>query len=673
MANSFDFELTANDEASAAILRIEEIVKHLNPLLDRTRDALALGGQESRDNLDDLGSRFDVMAKNARSGVQFIGDLVPPLKMVGGLTLGLGGAAAVVNVVKNNLTNFANAGYRIDTVAKNVSMTADAFQELTGAMIENGSAREAAEGSVSELFEKANDAVHGRNDGFLALLKQRGIGISETKDGLADVGKLINDLNRAMQSLPAGQQALFANKLGLSPDLLSYLRNTTSEVQRLKDQARRDGLIFTEKDMQNALTFKQQLNQIDAAYDGMLMKGQAWLGQSETLAASVDQLKQVVTNGLDSTAIGSILTFNNGGKQADVLRQAQGDEKFKDTLSWKEKLDLKLGYASEDLINKLNGYYKPVWRADQLRADTEKISGYQAQAENGAMLPYGQPGNNALGLRNNNPGNLRSAPNTTGRNGGFVTFENPNDGLAALSRQLMLFGDRGKNTLNSIIPTYAPSSENNTQAYIDALAKQTGFNPAEPLDLHSPAVLEKLIPAIIKHENGAQPYSREQISKGISDSVFDPRWSGLRDQNKLYEQRQFDQFEKRGDSKTSEVDQAIEAHSPYQESLPPQGQREDSEVHKELFHPDNPSIVEQEQPRQEPLWQQPPRQEPLSLFSPLNEVRESSKQISEALTKALEENKLQLEITLINPQTGERRMVQTEGGARVALSMQTMG
>ncbi|MCW6014893.1 hypothetical protein K1Y38_18905 [Serratia marcescens] len=662
MAKSFDFELTANDEASAAILRIEEIVKHLNPLLDRTRDALELGGQESRDNLDDLGSRFDVLAKNARSGVQFIGDLVPPLKMVGGLTLGLGGAAAVVNVVKNNLTNFANAGYRIDTVAKNVSMTADAFQELTGAMIENGSAREAAEGSVSELFEKANDAVHGRNDGFLALLKQRGIGISETKDGLADVGKLINDLNRAMQSLPAGQQALFANKLGISPDLLSYLRNTTSEVQRLKDQARRDGLIFTEKDLQNALAFKQQLNQIGAAYDGMLMKGQAWLGQSETLAASVDQIKQVVTNGLDSTAIGSILTFNSGGKQADVLRQAQGDEKFKDTLSWKDKLDLKLGYASEDLIKKLNGYYKPVWRADQLRADTEKISGYPAPADNGAMLPYGQPGNNALGLRNNNPGNLRSAPNTTGRNGGFVTFENPNDGLAALSRQLMLFGDRGNNTLNRMIRTYAPPNENITQAYIDALAKQTGFNPAEPLDLHSPAVLEKLIPAIIKHENGAQPYSRDQIFRGISDSVFDPRWSGLRDQNKLYEQRQFGRIEQSGDSKKSEADQAIEAHSPYEEFPPPQGPGKDTGVNNELFTSDNSTLLEREQPSPEPP----------SLFSPLDEVRESSKQISEALTKALEENKLQLEITLINPQTGERRKVQTEGGARVALSMQSI-
>lgn len=636
MANSFDFELKANDEASAAILRIEEVVKNLNPLLDKTRDALALGGQDSRDNLDDLGSRFDVLAKNARSGVQFVGDLVPPLKMVGGLTLGLGGAAAVVNVVKNNLTNFANTGYRIDTIAKNVSMTADAFQELTGAMIENGSAREAAEGSVGDLFEKANDAAHGRNDGFLALLKQRGVGISLTKDGLADVGKLVNDLNRSMQSLPAGQQALFANKLGLSPELLSYLRNTTSEVQRLKDQARRDGLIFSDKDLQNALAFKQQLNQIGAAYDGMLLKGQAWLGQSETLAASVDQIKQVMSNGLDSTAVGSILTFNRGGKQADIIRNAQGDDKFKDTLSWKEKLDLKLGYASEDLIKKLDGYYKPVWRADRLKGDLEKATGPQAGNQKGNNIgtgpgPYGQPGNNALGLRNNNPGNLRAAPNATGRNGGFVTFETPEDGLAALSRQLMLFGDRGKNTLNGMIPTYAPSSENNTQAYIDAVAKQTGFNPSEPLDLHSPGVLEKLIPAIIKHENGAQPYTSDEISKGINDSVNDVRWSGLRDQNNLFDQRQSGAFD---------FWQQNPGNNPAFPAPTVSGQVQDSSSN------------------------QP------SLFSPEEHTEQAVGQITEAMTKAIDENKFQLEITLVNPQTGERRKVQTDGGGRVALSMQ---
>lgn len=276
MGNSFDFELTAKDEASASIQRIEEVVKSLNPLLNKTRDGLALGGSESRDKLQELGSQFDVLARNARTGVQFVGDLVPPLKMVGGLTLGLGGAAAAVNVVRNNLTNFANAGYRIDTIAKNISMTTDAFQELTGAMIENGSEREAAESSISDLFEKANDAAWGRNKEFLALLKTNNIDdISLTKEGLADVGKLIEDLNREMQSLSPARQAIFANKLGLSPELLSYLRNTTSEVQRLKDQARRDGLIWSGKDLQNAAAFRHQLNQIGAAYDGMLLKGQA--------------------------------------------------------------------------------------------------------------------------------------------------------------------------------------------------------------------------------------------------------------------------------------------------------------------------------------------------------------------------------------------------------------
>ncbi|UNK26215.1 hypothetical protein MNO11_15320 [Serratia plymuthica] len=624
MANSFDFELTANDEASAAILRIEEVVKSLNPLLDKTRDALALGGQDSRDNLDELGSRFDVLARNARSGVQFIGDLVPPLKMVGGLTLGLGGASAVVNVVKNNLTNFANTGYRIDTIAKNVSMTADAFQELTGAMVENGSAREAAEDSVGDLFEKANDAAHGRNDGFLALLKQRGVEISLTKEGLADVGKLVNDLNRAMQSLPAGQQALFANKMGISPELLSYLRHTTSEVQRLKDQARRDGLIFSDKDLQNALAFKQQLNQIGAAYDGMLMKGQAWLGQSETLRASVDQVTQIMSHGLDSTAVGSILTFNRGGKQADIIRNAKGDDKFKETLSWKEKLDLELGYASEDLIKKLNEYYKPVWRADQLKGDMEKAIMSPASSVNSvpSQAPYSEAGRNSRGLRNNNAGNVRAAPNAVGHDGGFPIFANPRDGNAALARQLMLYGDRGNNTLNGIIHTYAPSKENNTQAYINAVSKMTGFSPYDRLDLHSPETLQKLLPAIIKHENGTQPFSSEDINLAIDDSVNDDRWRGLRDSRKLLEQRQSGLFD-------------------YESPV--------------LLEPDKKEIT-------------PSKQD--SLFAPNTEGKAEIGQVTEAISKAINENKFQLEVTMINSQTGDRHKVNTEGGGRVALPMQ---
>ncbi|MEN4910774.1 hypothetical protein [Erwinia amylovora] len=623
MANAFDFQLTADDQASASILRIEEAVKNLNLMLDKTRKGLALGGQDSRDQLDGLGSRFDVLAKNARSGVQFIGDLVPPLKMVGGLTLGLGGADVAVNAIKSNLTNFANAGYRIDTIAKNVSMTADAFQELTGAMIENGTTREAAEGSISGLFDQANDAVHGRNDGFLALLQQKGIGISETKEGLADVAKLMSDINRVMQTMPSGEQALFIQKLRLSPEMLSYLRQTTSEVQRLKDQARRDGLIFSDKDLENALAFKGQLNQIGAAWDGLLMKGQAWLGQSETLSASVDQITQIVTHGFDSATVGSILTFNRGGMQADLLRQAGGDEKFKETLSWKEKLDLNLGYLSEDLSQKLNSYYKPIWLAEQLKGDLDKIHAPSTGnniSSTPAIMPYDQRKVNSRGLRNNNAGNVRAAPNTVGHDGGFPVFASSRDGNAALARQLMLYGDRGNNTLNGIIHTYAPSNENNTQAYVKAVSEMTGFNPYDRINLHSPETLQKLIPAIIKHENGSQPFSREEIGLAINDSVNDNRWSGLRDKNSLFSQRQSGEF----------------------------GANTQQYTDKFTTRPSQ------------------------SLFTPPEQGDKGISQITEAMSKAIDENTFKLEITLVNPQTGERRKVQTDGSGRVALSMQSL-
>lgn len=622
MANSFDFELTASDQASASIQRIEEAVKNLNPLLKKTRDGLALGGQESRDKLDSLGSQFDVLARNARSGVQFIGDLVPPLKMVGGLTLGLGGAAVAINAVKNNLTNFANAGYRIDTIAKNISMTTDAFQELTGAMIENGSEREAAESSIGNLFERANDAAHGRNNEFLALLQQEGIGIGLTKEGLADVGKLTEDINRKMQTLSPGLQALFGNKLNLSPELLSYLRNTTSEVQRLKDQARRDGLIWSGKDLQNAAAFRQQLNQIGAAYDGMLLKGQAWLGQSETLRQSVDQINQIMSHGLDSATVGAIFTLNSGGKQADLLRNAKDDEKFKDTLSWKEKLDLNIGYASEDLVKKLNNYYKPVWRADQLKDDMEKSLSYQTGnvTQWPSREPYGEAGGNSRGLRNNNAGNVRSAPNAVGHDGGFPIFANSRDGNAALARQLMLYGDRGNNTLSGIIHTYAPNNENNTQGYINAVSRMTGLNPYDRLDLHSPDVLQKLIPAIIKHENGTQPFSSEEINLAIDDSVNDRRWQGLRDRNRLLEQRQSGLFDYE-----SKVDQDGGQSTPIQST---------------------------------------------SLFPPAGTDDASIGRLTEAMSKAIDESNFKLEVTLINSQTGERHKVNTDGGGRVALPMQ---
>lgn len=118
------------------------------------------------------------------------------------------------------------------------------------------------------------------------------------------------------------------------------------------------------------------------------------------------------------------------------------------------------------------------------------------------------------GIRNNNPGNLR-----TGSGGSFGHYANPQAGLNALSKQLMLYyngksaaaGYQKLTTLRQIISTYAPSSENNTSAYIADLARKLGVSPDAQLNLRNPAQLQALMRGIVQHENGMNPYSAEMF------------------------------------------------------------------------------------------------------------------------------------------------------------------
>lgn len=602
MANVFDFQLKADDQVSQSIQNIDDAVKKLTPQLNDAQKVVQLGGRRSAEGLDEVSGRLNKLAKNARDGVQFVGDLVPPLKMVGGLTLGLGGLATVINGVKTGIKEYADSGYKIDTTAKNISATTRAYQELTGAMIENGATRDSAESSVTGLYQRANDALNGRDDPFNALLAQMGVKISKTKEGMADVVKLMDDLNKAMLQQSPARQSVIAQVGQFSPELLNYLRQSTEQVQRLKDQAQRDGLIFSDKDVQNALAFRNQVNQISASWDGMLMKGQAWLGQAPIVQKSFDDASQIMQHGFDAATVGSLMTWNSGGKQADRLRDAQKNDAFKKTLSWDEKLDLRLGYASGDLVKKLNSFYGPTDKARQLQNDVQGLY-VQGPSSVEPPLSFNQPGSgNARGIRNNNPGNLRAAPNAVGNDGSFPIFSSANDGLAAMSRQLQLYGGRGNNTPYGIIHTYAPSSENNTQAYINAVTKDTGFGTHDKLNLSDPAVLKRLMTAMIRHENGSQPYSEADIDSGINTSMTDPRW--------MVSQRS---------SLSAGINQ------------PGRGAE--------------PNI-----------------NAPLSASAGASGGGIDVKQVADVLSKVLKDNKNEIELTLINGRTGERKKISGAGG-----------
>lgn len=127
------------------------------------------------------------------------------------------------------------------------------------------------------------------------------------------------------------------------------------------------------------------------------------------------------------------------------------------------------------------------------------------------------------GIRNNNPGNIRWGQNWQGlkengkeQDSSFCVFQSPEYGIRALAKLLRNYQSLyGLNTSRKIIGRYAPPNENQTQAYIQSVAQQLGIQPDSIVDLNEETTLLIFIKAIIRFENGIQPYDTDTLLRGI--------------------------------------------------------------------------------------------------------------------------------------------------------------
>tara|TARA_Y100001937_G_scaffold67276_1_gene92045 strand:+ start:431 stop:2437 length:2007 start_codon:yes stop_codon:yes gene_type:complete len=133
-----------------------------------------------------------------------------------------------------------------------------------------------------------------------------------------------------------------------------------------------------------------------------------------------------------------------------------------------------------------------------------------------------------LGIRQNNPGNIRPGAGfigETGQGGGYAQFGSEEEGLRALARLLGTYSDEyGINTLRGLTSRYAPRSDNEASFdnYVSYLGEQLGMDPDEEFDLKSRR--DELIPAIVGFEQGrdfGDRYSQGQISRAIEAAGTD--------------------------------------------------------------------------------------------------------------------------------------------------------
>ena len=102
----------------------------------------------------------------------------------------------------------------------------------------------------------------------------------------------------------------------------------------------------------------------------------------------------------------------------------------------------------------------------------------------------------------------------------FEQFSEPEYGIRAACK---IFLDYQKlydlRTLEALISRWAPSVENNTNAYILDVANRMKVASTLEIDLTDIILLTSFIAAVIWHEEGQQPYASDLILKAANEAL----------------------------------------------------------------------------------------------------------------------------------------------------------
>ncbi|EHS7647128.1 lytic transglycosylase [Salmonella enterica] len=143
----------------------------------------------------------------------------------------------------------------------------------------------------------------------------------------------------------------------------------------------------------------------------------------------------------------------------------------------------------------------------------------------------GRGAGTSAGDRNVSGGNIGNLRDTSGH---WRRFGSAREGLAAMATQLLryrsgAFQNSGvqRKTLRQIISTYAPSSENDTNQYVDQVSQWTGIRPDAEIDLRDHDTLAKVMKAMVRKENSGNGLAAAEghFDEAIGDAMRNSsRW-----------------------------------------------------------------------------------------------------------------------------------------------------
>ncbi|CDG19984.1 Protein P5 [Xenorhabdus poinarii G6] len=125
------------------------------------------------------------------------------------------------------------------------------------------------------------------------------------------------------------------------------------------------------------------------------------------------------------------------------------------------------------------------------------------------------------GIRNHNPGNIRHGDKWQGlrahqTDDDFCQFTAPAWGIRAMLKILRNYERKyDLNTIRQLISRWAPPNENDTENYINRVSGMTGIASDAVIDINHQETMTALVKAMIRMENGQQPYSDDVFTRAF--------------------------------------------------------------------------------------------------------------------------------------------------------------
>ncbi len=477
---------------------------------------LTKGQKESVDDLRKIEEGYEHATKSAEVSSKKMGQAIygvrnQLLTLMAAFTAGSG--------MKSFFERMTNSDASVGRLAKNIDMSTNELTAWQGVAERAGGTAAGIAGTMQGLTEQFQQLALTGQSSVIPYFRTVGVAIADLQTGkMRPLNDILLDLSEKFSKMDPAQAQALGKGMGIDEGTINVLmRGRIAVMELLREQERlghaNDEDAKEAAKRQSALTGLKQVSE-DLGRKFLTVLTPAILYLTAALVKMGEWFRQhprtatIAIGTLTAAVVGLSVAIGVTAVAALGTFAAAGVAAFASLVIAAAPFLLAIGAIAA------GGY--GIYKAYQW------FKGKEGWADRGEepFAAIGVKSNLPRSQRNNNPGNLEfrgqdGAAREVGGGGRFAAFATMQDGIIALAKQLQLYAARGIDSVTAIIEKYAPAGENNTKAYINALAKAVGAEPNAHLNLNDKNTLRTMIKGISTIEAGKSYLDLRQINAAL--------------------------------------------------------------------------------------------------------------------------------------------------------------